>query len=142
MTLEDHEETRRHFDVVAEGIRSEMRFLADGLAVTNEKLERLSNDTDRRFAETRADMAAGFKVVRGEIQAVRTEMAGEFQAVRAEMAEGFKAVRAEMAGEFQAVRAEAKTFRAETARNFTDVRTQMGSTYSDLDRRLRAVDHR
>jgi hypothetical protein len=131
MTLEDHEETRRHFDVVAEGIRSEMRFLADGLAVTNEKLERLSNDTDRRFAETRADMAAGFKVVRGEIQAVRTEMA-----------EGFKAVRAEMAGEFEAVRAEAKTFRAETARNFTDVRTQIGSTYSDLDRRLRAVDHR
>ena len=56
MSQEDHEQTRRHFDVVAEGLRSEMRFLAEGLAMTNDTLERFRADTTREFAEVHRDL--------------------------------------------------------------------------------------
>ena len=39
MSSEDHEQTRRHFDVVAEGLRSEIQQVAEGVAARDEKLE-------------------------------------------------------------------------------------------------------
>lgn len=113
MALKDHEETRRLFGVIAEALRSEIHQVAEGVAMTNEAMERL----------------------RGEFQELRVETAGEFKAVRAGMAGGLKAVRAEMAGEFKAVR-------AETARGFADVRGAVAGAYSDVDRRLRVLEGR
>ena len=49
-------ETRHYFDVVAEGLRSGVRTVAEGLVATNEKFDRrfdgLELKVDRNFAET------------------------------------------------------------------------------------------
>jgi hypothetical protein len=125
MSREDHEQTRRHFEVVAEGLRSDIRQLAEGVSANAEALERSRAETARELAEIRSDMSAGFAAARAdtarEFVAVRTEMAGGLTAVRAEMADGFTAVRAEMAEGLTAVR-------AEMADGFTAVRAEISAS--------------
>ncbi len=77
MSREDHEETRRHFDVVAEGLRSDMRFRAEGLAMTNETLERFRAE----FATFSADIGRSFADVRAELRISHSEVDRRLKAV-------------------------------------------------------------
>jgi hypothetical protein len=43
------EETRRHFDVVAEGLRSDVRAIAEGHAGLGDKLDRFQDEVRREF---------------------------------------------------------------------------------------------
>ena len=43
-------ETRRHFDVVAESLRSDIRLLAEGLVALDQKTDRLQNELREEFA--------------------------------------------------------------------------------------------
>lgn len=51
-------ESRRHFDVALEAVRSEVRLVAEGVALLDEKtvreIRRLDEKVDRGFAETQA----------------------------------------------------------------------------------------
>jgi hypothetical protein len=42
-------ETRRHFDVVAEHFMSKLQLVAEGVAVVDEKVDRLRTDMEQRF---------------------------------------------------------------------------------------------
>ncbi len=59
--------TRRHFDVVAEALRQEIRTVAEGVASNAGQL-------DRATAEIRAEMAAGFTVVGAAFIQVRRDL--------------------------------------------------------------------
>jgi hypothetical protein len=56
-----HEATRRHFDVVTEATKHEVRLVAESVAHVNEELERKTNalrqEMSRGFAETQAGIA-------------------------------------------------------------------------------------
>ncbi len=56
--LAAHADTRRHFDVVTEGTRHEIRLVAESVAHSSEKLDREAGDIRdemrRGFAETQA----------------------------------------------------------------------------------------
>jgi len=56
--LAAHADTRRHFDVVSEATRHEIRLVAESVAHVNEKLDRETSDIRdemrRGFAETQA----------------------------------------------------------------------------------------
>jgi hypothetical protein len=43
------QETRRHFDVVAEGLRSDVRAIAEGHALLGDKLDRFQEEVRREF---------------------------------------------------------------------------------------------
>jgi len=47
-------ETRRHFDVVAEGLRSQIQLVAEGVSVVDQRLDRFQRKVEEEFAETRA----------------------------------------------------------------------------------------
>ena len=49
MTRDEAEEIKRHFDVVSEGLRSEIRQVAEGVISVSEKI-------DRSHAELRSEM--------------------------------------------------------------------------------------
>jgi len=51
---EEGVETRRHFDVVAEGLRSEIRMVAESVTHVDDKLGQFRTDVAQEFAETRA----------------------------------------------------------------------------------------
>ncbi|HEX9668256.1 MAG TPA: hypothetical protein VGC93_02120 [Thermoanaerobaculia bacterium] len=48
------EDTRRHMDVVAEGLRAEIRLVAEGVVMVDSKVDRLRGDMTAEFAETRS----------------------------------------------------------------------------------------
>jgi phage shock protein A len=47
-------ETRRHFDVVAEGLRSQVQRVAEGMSAVDQRLDRFQRKVEEGFAETRA----------------------------------------------------------------------------------------
>jgi hypothetical protein len=51
---EKFEETKRHFGVVGEGLRSEMRQIAEGVANVDEKLERFRREVQEEFKDVKA----------------------------------------------------------------------------------------
>ena len=139
MSTEDHEQTRRHFEVVAEGLRSELRQVADGVAMNTETLERFRAETKGEFATVRREMTDGFA-------AVRSETAREFATVRREMTDGFAAVRSETARELAAVRAEvadgSAALRAEMADGFASIGGETPSSRPDRPQRARTRTRR
>jgi hypothetical protein len=116
MSREDHEQTRRHFDVVAESLRSDMRFLAEGLAMTNDTLERFREE----LTDFKAETGRNFAGAHAELATFKAETGRNFANAHAELA----------------------AFKAETARNFGDVRAELGASHSEVDRRLKAVESR
>jgi hypothetical protein len=60
-------ETRRHFDVVAEGLRGDIRLVAEGVVANTESIERLRSDVTREMDER-------FRVVNLAIGELRTRI--------------------------------------------------------------------
>jgi hypothetical protein len=69
---ETAEETRRHVDVVAESIRSDVRAVAEGVAANSESIERLGRElraeVDLRFTGVHAVVGVALAEVRREIR--------------------------------------------------------------------------
>lgn len=47
-------ETRAHFDVISEGLRAEVRLVAEGVTSVGERVDRLSADIKEEFTEVRS----------------------------------------------------------------------------------------
>ena len=52
------DETRRHFDVVAEGMRAEVRLVAEGVTALAERVDRLEHNLREEIRETRRDLTS------------------------------------------------------------------------------------
>lgn len=64
------EETRRHFDVVSESLRGEIRTVAEGVVANSERIERVG-------AEIRQDMNTNAKLLHTAIRGVHTALASQ-----------------------------------------------------------------
>ena len=88
MTDDRADEIMRHFDVVAEGIRSELRSVADGhgmLAGGQNRLEdgqRALADGHRRIEVSLQVLADSFKNLDEKVEAFRVEVAANFTELR------------------------------------------------------------
>lgn len=71
-------ETRRHFDVVAEYLRHDIRGIAEGVIGLSERVDRLGTglrtEMDERFAATHAVVRVAFQEVRRDIEDLRTSL--------------------------------------------------------------------
>ncbi|HEV8611638.1 MAG TPA: hypothetical protein VGS98_16395 [Thermoanaerobaculia bacterium] len=71
MDSETAEEIKRHFNVVAEGLRSDIRLVIEGLAVNTDRTERVENRLDR--VEVRLDrVQVGLDGLKTEVTEVKT----------------------------------------------------------------------
>ena len=52
------DETRRHFDVVAEGMRAEVRLVAEGVTALAERVDRLEHNLREEIRETRRGLTS------------------------------------------------------------------------------------
>jgi phage host-nuclease inhibitor protein Gam len=71
-------ETRRHFDVVAESLRHDIRGIAEGVIGLSERVDRLDSglrtEMNERFAVTHAVVRVAFQEVRRDIEDLRTSL--------------------------------------------------------------------
>jgi polyhydroxyalkanoate synthesis regulator phasin len=68
---QDNEQTRRHFDVVAESLKSEIRVIAEGHGVLVEKIDRLETKVDgldHKLENFIVETRANFEEVRAAIK--------------------------------------------------------------------------
>jgi len=80
MDRESVDEIKRHFGVVAEEVRSDVRAVAEGLGA-------LRAEMTREFAGVRADMAREFEDVRGLIRLSYGELDRRVQSLESEVAD-------------------------------------------------------
>ena len=52
------DETRRHFDVSAEGMRAKVRLIAEGVTALAERVDQLDHNLREEIRETRRDLTA------------------------------------------------------------------------------------
>jgi len=71
-------ETRRHFDVVAEYLRHDIRGIAEGVIVLSERVDRLDTglraEMNERFAASHAVVRVAFREVRRDIEDLRASL--------------------------------------------------------------------
>ncbi|HEV2053896.1 MAG TPA: hypothetical protein VGV06_01845 [Methylomirabilota bacterium] len=71
-------ETRRHFDVVAEYLRHDIRGVAEGVIGLSERVDRLGSglrtEMNEGFAATHAVVRVAFQEVRRDIEDLRTSL--------------------------------------------------------------------
>jgi len=71
-------ETRRHFDVVAEDLRHDIRGVAEGVSATFERVDRLGSELrtemDQRFAAAHAVVRVACRDVRLDIADLRSRL--------------------------------------------------------------------
>jgi len=65
MDRETAEEIKRHFNVVAEGLRSEIRTVAEGFSATNGRLDRIESRMEDGFSEIKAMIRLSFGELAG-----------------------------------------------------------------------------
>lgn len=68
-------ETRRHFDVVAEGLQSKIEAVAEGVLSCNERIDRLEERMKEEFANTRAMIRFSHHELDRRVQALETAVA-------------------------------------------------------------------
>lgn len=75
MTREEMEEVKRHFDVVAEGLRGEIRQVAEGVALVNERLDRQIHENETAHREILSAIRFSYAELDQRIRSVETEVA-------------------------------------------------------------------
>lgn len=75
MTREEMEEVKRHFDVVAEGLRGEIRQVAEGVALVNEGLDRQIHENETAHREILSAIRFSYAELDQRIRSVETEVA-------------------------------------------------------------------
>ncbi len=71
-------ETRRHFEVTAEALRHDVQTVAEGVAMTNERVDRLGSELraemNERFMAQEAMLRIAFRDVRRDIEDLRARL--------------------------------------------------------------------
>ena len=74
MNNEEIEEIKRHFGVVAESLRSDIRQIAEGHAVIRHELESQRGEVRNEFKETRALMKLSFSQLDQRIDTLESDV--------------------------------------------------------------------
>jgi len=156
------EETRRHFDVVAEGMRGELQLVSEHLS---SRLESVSSRTDRiepAVEETRRHFDVVTEGMRAHVQLVADETRRHFDAVAEGMRSDVRLVADETRRHFDVVaegmRSDVRlvaegvsslaervdrveeNLRGEILQTRTDLTALITISYGDLDRRVRRLE--
>jgi len=136
-------ETRRHFDVVAERLITNIDTVAEGVVGANERIDRLSADMANQFNHVNgridrfsSDTANQFNHVNGRIDRLSADMANQFNDVNGRI----DRLASDMANQFGEVDGKIDSLSADLAIQFNDVRSMIKFSHHELDRRLHALE--
>ncbi len=74
MTPQDMEEIKRHFGVVAEALRSDMRQIAEGHAVIRNELQEMREEFRDEFREVRSLLRLSFSQLDERLRTLETDV--------------------------------------------------------------------
>lgn len=113
--LDGMADLRRHFDVVAEDLRGDIRLLTEGL-------ETYRTESKAGLAELRTELKGDIQVVADGLTSTRTTLQGEIAELRTEL------------------RGEIREQRSEMREEFIELRSMVKLSYAEIDRRFRTLE--
>jgi|SRR3990170_3419472 len=134
------EETRRHVDVVAEGMRGELQLVSEHLS---SRLESVSSRTDRlepAVEETRRHFDVVAEGMRAHVQLVADETRRHFDVVAEGMRSDVRLVAEGVSSLAERVDRVEENLREEIRQTRTDLTALITVSYGDLDRRVRRLE--
>ena len=134
------EETRRHFDVGAEGMRGELQLVSEHLS---SRLESVSSRTDRlepAVEETRRHFDVIAEGMRTHVQLVADETRRHFDVVAEGMRADVRLVAEGVSSLAERVDRLEQNLREEIRETRRDVTALLTASYTDLDRRMRHLE--
>jgi len=134
------EETRRHFAVVAEGMRGELQLVSEHLS---SRLESVSSRTDRiepAAEETRRHFDVVAEGMRAHVQLVADETRRHFDVVADGMRSDVRLVAEGVSSLAERVDRVEENLREEIRQTRTDLTALITVSYGDLDRRVRRLE--
>ena len=130
------EETRRHFDVVAEGMRGELQLVSEHLS---SRLENVSSRTDRlepAVEETQRHFDVVAEGTRAHVQLVADETRRHFDVVAEGMRSDVRLVAEGVSSLGERVDRVEQNLREEIRETRRDLTALLTVSYTDLDRRV------
>lgn len=134
------EETRRHFDVVAEGMRGELQLVSEHLS---SRLESVPSRTDRlepAVEETQRHFDVVAKGTRAHVQLVADETRRHFDVVAEGMRSDVRLVAEGVSSLGERVDRVEQNLREEIRETRRDLTVLLTASYTDLDRRVRRLE--
>jgi len=134
------EETRRHFDVLAEGMRGELHLVSENLS---SRLESLSSRTDRlepAVEETRRHFDVVAEGMRAHVQLVADETRRHFDVVAEGMRSDIRLVAEGVSSLGERVDRVEHNLREEIRETRRDLTALLTVSYTDLDRPVRHLE--
>lgn len=122
-------DSRRHFAVVADGLRGEVRQVA-------EQAERIAGENRRQVEAVAAELRGEMRSVAEKSDQVATETRRHFEVIAEGLRSDVRLVAEGVAGLDQRLSA----FQTEVKEEFSEVRSMIHLSYSQLDRRLRILE--
>jgi len=111
------EEIKNHFDVVAEGLKDEIKLVAEGHVLLNEKIDRVEGN----LVDEIKLVAEGHALLNEKIDRVEGNLVDKIKLV----AEGHDSIRQDI-----------HAFREEANQEFGEVKSAIKFSYTKLDRRI------
>ena len=88
MDRETADEIKRHFSVVAEGLRSEIRVVAEGISANSDRLDRVDGSLDQfeaRVTEELGEIKAMIRISFGQLDRRITSLESDVSSLRARL---------------------------------------------------------
>ncbi len=121
------DEIKQHFGIVARGLESKIELIAEGHALLRAEMK-------TSFGEVKTDV----RELRSEVDIVRSEVGGlrpEVGELRPEVG-GLRSEVGGLRSEVCELKSDVGSFRTEVEREFTDVRSMIKLSYSEIDTRI------
>ena len=128
------EEIKRHFDVVAEGLKDEIKLIAEGHILLNKKIDDLREDV----VELRKENAEEHALLNKRIDDLRKENAEEHALLNKRIDD----LRKENAEEHALLNKRIDDLRKENAEEHREILSAIKFSYAELDHRIVALEEK
>jgi len=124
MESEVIEEIKRHFDVVAESLRSDIKVIAEGHITLNRKIDELHDENEKAHQEMREEMWRAVKGLSRENEKAHQQMREENEKAH------------------QGIHQEISDLREENEKAHQEILSAIKFSYAELDRRLTVLEEK
>ena len=130
------EEIKRHFDVVAESLRGDIKTIAEGHIILNRKIDEFRDGNEKDHQEMRKEMWHAVKGLSRENEKAHQQMREENEKAHQEIHQEISDLREENEKAHQGIHQEISDLREENEKAHQEILSAIKFSYAELDRRL------
>jgi len=129
------EEIKRHFDVVVESLRSDIKLIAEGHIILNRKIDELHEENEKAHQQMREEMWRAVRDLSRENEKAHQQMREENEKAHQQLYQEINSLREENEKAHQQMR-------EENEKAHQEILSAIKFSYAELDRRLTILENK